>query len=259
MSFMLGTSFGFYPLQFFYPPRRLTMEEMLYKFIDEGRREHEEIGAFIIEFKTTNELLLKERNNLLSELEFEVDKFILPIDFVILDMREDFKIMIILRRPFLAIARAMIDVFNKKITLRVGNKVVIFDVDQSTKRPPTEDDECYGIDFLDTTIYSKTQELLEDDQLDSFLVDHLEESIDLSDSEKCGKVNDIVGSWTPIRCIEEVNMPYLPDQIMNIQQKDKNIAKRAKPSTGMERAQKTKAEGVYIFNGLTRSYFNRPG
>ncbi|GKF23633.1 hypothetical protein Tco_0075955 [Tanacetum coccineum] len=48
------------------------MEEMLYKFIDEGRREHEEMGAFIREFKITNELLLKERNNFLSELKFEV-------------------------------------------------------------------------------------------------------------------------------------------------------------------------------------------
>ncbi|GKB03490.1 DNA-directed DNA polymerase [Tanacetum coccineum] len=66
------TSFGFHPFQLSYPPRKLTMEEMLYKFIDEGRREHEEMGAFIREFKTTNKLLLKERNNSLSELEFEV-------------------------------------------------------------------------------------------------------------------------------------------------------------------------------------------
>ncbi|GJU31508.1 retrovirus-related pol polyprotein from transposon TNT 1-94 [Tanacetum coccineum] len=72
MSFMSGTSFGFHPFQFSCPPRKLTMEEMLYKFIDEGRREHEEMGAFIREFKTTNELLLKERNNSLSELKFEV-------------------------------------------------------------------------------------------------------------------------------------------------------------------------------------------
>ncbi|GJU47063.1 reverse transcriptase domain-containing protein [Tanacetum coccineum] len=100
----------------------------------------------------------------------KIDKFILPIDFVILNMREDSKISIILGRPFLEIARAMIDVFNKKITLRVGNKEVIFYVDQSIKRPLTKDDECYGIDFLDTTIHSKTQELLEDDQLDLFLV-----------------------------------------------------------------------------------------
>nr|GEV81908.1 hypothetical protein [Tanacetum cinerariifolium] len=51
----------------------------------------------------------------------KVDKFILPIDFVILDMREDSKIPIILGRPFLTTAMAMIDVFNKKITLRVGD------------------------------------------------------------------------------------------------------------------------------------------
>ncbi|GJS52812.1 DNA-directed DNA polymerase [Tanacetum coccineum] len=138
----------------------------------------------------------------------KIDKFILPIDFVILDMREDSKIPIILGRPFLATAQAMIDVFNKKITLKVGNEEAIFDIDQSTRRPPTEDDECYGIDFLDTTIHSKTQELLEDDQLDSFLVNNLEESIDLSNSKNYGKANDIVESWTPIRRIDEVNTPY---------------------------------------------------
>ncbi|GJT00110.1 reverse transcriptase domain-containing protein, partial [Tanacetum coccineum] len=44
----------------------------------------------------------------------KIDKFILPIDFVILDMREDSRISIIIGRPFLATARVMIDVFNKK-------------------------------------------------------------------------------------------------------------------------------------------------
>ncbi|GJT43043.1 DNA-directed DNA polymerase [Tanacetum coccineum] len=71
----------------------------------------------------------------------KVDKFVLPIDFVILDMPEDSRVPIILGRPFLATARAMIDVFNKKITLRVGDDEVIFDVDQLIKRPTTEDDE----------------------------------------------------------------------------------------------------------------------
>ncbi|GJZ12425.1 DNA-directed DNA polymerase [Tanacetum coccineum] len=82
----------------------------------------------------------------------KVDKFVLPIDFVILDMPEDSRVPIILRRPFLATARAMIDVFNKKITLRVGDDEVIFDMDQSIKRPPAEDNECYGMDDLDDTI-----------------------------------------------------------------------------------------------------------
>nr|GEY43378.1 ribonuclease H-like domain, reverse transcriptase, RNA-dependent DNA polymerase [Tanacetum cinerariifolium] len=49
------------------------MEEMLYKFIDKGKHEQEEMRAFIHEFRTTNELLFKERNNSLSELRFEVE------------------------------------------------------------------------------------------------------------------------------------------------------------------------------------------
>ncbi|GKE54449.1 DNA-directed DNA polymerase [Tanacetum coccineum] len=97
------------------------------------------------------------------------DKFVLLIDFVILDMPEDSRVPIILRRPFLATARAMIDVFNKKITLRVRDDKVIFNVDQLIKRPPTKDDECYGIDDLDDTINAKAQELLANEEPDSFL------------------------------------------------------------------------------------------
>nr|GEZ36907.1 hypothetical protein [Tanacetum cinerariifolium]GEZ37158.1 hypothetical protein [Tanacetum cinerariifolium] len=86
----------------------------------------------------------------------KVDKFVLPIDLVILDMPEDSRIPIILGRPFLATARAMIDMFNKKITLRIGDDDVIFDMEQSIQKPPIEDDECYGIDDLDNTINMET-------------------------------------------------------------------------------------------------------
>ncbi|GJS95590.1 reverse transcriptase domain-containing protein [Tanacetum coccineum] len=48
------------------------MEEMLGKFINQGKREPEEMETFIREFKTTNELLLKYQNNLLSKLRIEV-------------------------------------------------------------------------------------------------------------------------------------------------------------------------------------------
>ncbi|GJS94743.1 DNA-directed DNA polymerase [Tanacetum coccineum] len=77
-------------------------------------------------------------------------------------------------RPFLAIARAMIDVFNKKITLRVGDDEVIFDIDQSIKRPTTEDDECYGINDLDERINEEARELLTNEEPDSFLSRGLE-------------------------------------------------------------------------------------
>ncbi|GJV99600.1 DNA-directed DNA polymerase, partial [Tanacetum coccineum] len=115
----------------------------------------------------------------------KVDKYVLPIDFVILDIPEDLRVPITLGRPFLATARAMIDVFNKKITLKVGDDEVIFDIDQSIKRPTTKDDECYGIDDLDDTINKEAQELLANEEPDSFLSRRLEKSIKRSDLEYC--------------------------------------------------------------------------
>ncbi|GJY44403.1 DNA-directed DNA polymerase [Tanacetum coccineum] len=55
-----------------------------------------------------------------------IGKFVFPIDFIILDMPEDVKIPLILGRPFLSIAHAKIDVFKRKITLRVGDEKIIF-------------------------------------------------------------------------------------------------------------------------------------
>ncbi|GJW11531.1 reverse transcriptase domain-containing protein [Tanacetum coccineum] len=142
----------------------------------------------------------------------KVDKFVLPIDFVILDMPEDSRIPIILGRLFLATARAMIDVFIRKITLRVGDNEVVFDVDQSIKRPLTEDDECYIVDDLDDTISRETQDLLENDQSDSFLLKDLEKSINQSDLESCNligiEVNKISDVKMSIRRINPVNTPY---------------------------------------------------
>ncbi|GKA96667.1 hypothetical protein Tco_0818762 [Tanacetum coccineum] len=62
---------------------------------------------------------------------------------------------------FVGTTRAMIDVYNKKITLRMGMMNEIFDVDQSIKRPTTKDDEYYRIDDLDDMINEEAQELLQ--------------------------------------------------------------------------------------------------
>ncbi|GJW03136.1 hypothetical protein Tco_1561992 [Tanacetum coccineum] len=55
-----------------------------------------------------------------------IGKFTFPVDFIILDMPEDIKVPLILRRPFLSTARAKIDVYKRKITLRVGEENIIF-------------------------------------------------------------------------------------------------------------------------------------
>ncbi|GKD99588.1 reverse transcriptase domain-containing protein [Tanacetum coccineum] len=55
-----------------------------------------------------------------------IGKFVFPVYFIILDMSEDIKVPLILRRPFLSTTHAKIDVFKQKITLRVRDEKIIF-------------------------------------------------------------------------------------------------------------------------------------
>ncbi|GKD28104.1 putative reverse transcriptase domain-containing protein, partial [Tanacetum coccineum] len=54
-----------------------------------------------------------------------IGKFTFPIDFIILDMSEDIKVLLILGRPFLSTAHAKIDVYKRKITLRVEEERIV--------------------------------------------------------------------------------------------------------------------------------------
>ena len=58
----------------------------------------------------------------------KVGKFILPADFIILDMEEDERIPIIIGRPFLATHRALIDVQKGELTLRLDKEEAVFTV-----------------------------------------------------------------------------------------------------------------------------------
>ncbi|XP_076902631.1 uncharacterized protein LOC143557442 [Bidens hawaiensis] len=68
---------------------------------------------------------------IIKNLLVKVDKFVFPVDFVVLDMEADEKVPIILGHPFLRTAKALIDVYDGKITLRVGDENVTYDVTRS--------------------------------------------------------------------------------------------------------------------------------
>ncbi|GJV71782.1 retrovirus-related pol polyprotein from transposon TNT 1-94 [Tanacetum coccineum] len=70
--------------------------------------------------------LLSRRTRIAENVLVEIGKFTFPIDFIILDMPEDIKVPLILERPFLSTARSKIDVYKRKITLRVGEEKIIF-------------------------------------------------------------------------------------------------------------------------------------
>ena len=69
---------------------------------------------------------VKYPRGIIEKVLVKIDKFIFPVDFVVLDMDEDVEVPLILGRIFLATARAVIDVGDGKLVLRVGDEEIIF-------------------------------------------------------------------------------------------------------------------------------------
>ncbi|GKB88802.1 hypothetical protein Tco_0961074 [Tanacetum coccineum] len=90
----------------------------------------------------------------------KIDKFVFPVDFVILDMEEDHRIPIILGRPILATTHVMIDVFNKKISFEVGDEIITFDLEKSMRFPSTDEDTCHSADIIDLFVVDNIKEIL---------------------------------------------------------------------------------------------------
>ncbi|XP_035834075.1 uncharacterized protein LOC118482619 [Helianthus annuus] len=82
----------------------------------------------------------------------KIDKFVFPVDFVILDMDEDSRVPLILGRPFLNTARTIVDVAAGQITLQVNDEHVTFDIKRSMQHPQSQDDALYYVDIVDTYI-----------------------------------------------------------------------------------------------------------
>ncbi|XP_038976654.1 uncharacterized protein LOC113463578 [Phoenix dactylifera] len=102
---------------------------------------------------TTISLQLADRSvkyplGVLENVLIKVKKFIIPVDFIVLEMEEDTEIPIILGRPFLATAGAIIDVKNGRLTLKVGEEEVEFNLFEATKYPSFTD-HVFRVDVVD--------------------------------------------------------------------------------------------------------------
>ncbi|KAH9744107.1 hypothetical protein KPL70_003546 [Citrus sinensis] len=82
---------------------------------------------------TTVTLQLADRSHAYPEGKIEdvlvkVDKFIFPVDFIVLDFEADKEVPIILGRPFLATGKTLINVQKGELTMRVNDQQVTFNV-----------------------------------------------------------------------------------------------------------------------------------
>ncbi|XP_017622172.1 uncharacterized protein LOC108466356 [Gossypium arboreum] len=85
-----------------------------------------------------------------------VDKFIFPVNFIILDFETDKEVPIILGRPFLAIGRMIIDVQKSEFTMRVQDKQVIFNLLKAL-RSPGEVKDCSIVSETDLLVPTKLE------------------------------------------------------------------------------------------------------
>ncbi|XP_070015724.1 uncharacterized protein [Nicotiana sylvestris] len=78
---------------------------------------------------------LAHPEGVIKDVLVQVGSFIFPADFIILDYEPDQEVLFILGRPFLAMGRAIIDVSEGKMTMRVGDRVEVFNVYKALRLP----------------------------------------------------------------------------------------------------------------------------
>ena len=94
---------------------------------------------------------IKKPFGVVEDVLITVDKFIIPIDFVILDFEADLNCLVILGRPFLNTGRALIDVHEGKLTLRAGNESIEFHMSKMLKYP-FDNEFCMRVEVIDECV-----------------------------------------------------------------------------------------------------------
>ncbi|KAL8462161.1 hypothetical protein ACS0TY_033292 [Phlomoides rotata] len=93
---------------------------------------------------------------IIEDVLINVDKFIFLVDFVVLDIKKDEFIPLILRRPFLATGRAVIDVKKCELILNVDNDHILFNIYKVRKFLENEDEE-----YMSDPIHAPVKEKVE--------------------------------------------------------------------------------------------------
>ncbi|KAK5835837.1 hypothetical protein PVK06_011549 [Gossypium arboreum] len=112
---------------------------------------------------------VKYPRGIIEDVLVKVDKFIFLVDFVMLDMDEDVEVPLILGRPFLAIARAIIDMGDDKLVLRVGDEEIIFKIYEAMRFSREQDDSCYFINSIDHITQDSFQEIVQEEMTEPYL------------------------------------------------------------------------------------------
>ncbi|GJW65175.1 reverse transcriptase domain-containing protein [Tanacetum coccineum] len=96
-----------------------------------------------------------------EDVYLKVGKFKFPANFVVVDFDADSRVPLIFGRSFLKTGRALIDVYEGELTLRVGKEAITFNLDQTLRYSSNYDDMTTNrIDVIEMTCEEYSQEVL---------------------------------------------------------------------------------------------------
>jgi len=125
---------------------------------------------------------IKHPFGVVEDLLVKVDKFLFRVDFVVMVIEEDVDVPLILGRPFMKIAKVIIDVDKGKLKVCVENEEVSFNVFEAMKHPNDKKD-CFRLDVIDEE-YSQVQKSLGSlDTLLQVITKPVEELVEMGDIE----------------------------------------------------------------------------
>ncbi|CAA7056274.1 unnamed protein product [Microthlaspi erraticum] len=159
---------------------------------------------------------------MLEDLPLRIGNIEIPIDFIVLEMDEEPTDPLILGRPFLATARAMLDVCEGTIELNLGKDLKMkFDI-KDTMRKPTIEGQLFYIEEMDQLADELLEEVsLEDhlhvaltkDQSEGYLHSETEEYSRLLDTFRPRKYRKVIGYTlddikriSPDLCIHRIHL-----------------------------------------------------
>ncbi|XP_071728272.1 uncharacterized protein [Rutidosis leptorrhynchoides] len=99
-----------------------------------------------------------------EDIMVSIDTLVFPVDFVIIEMKEDLQVPLILGRPFLVTADTIILVQRNQLSIGVGEERVTINIREAMKQPSNTDDyECYVFDHIDLYVNDELEKLLKVD------------------------------------------------------------------------------------------------
>ncbi|XP_073526341.1 uncharacterized protein [Phyllobates terribilis] len=125
-------------------------------------------------------LLMADRSTtrpvgILEDIPIQIGKFYIPIDFIVLDIPANSPIPIIVGRPFLATAGALIDVKQGVLSFNIGEEKMEFNLPKVVKQPAFEDD-VYSLDVVEKATQESLMAIFIDDPLEYCLTESVTEA-----------------------------------------------------------------------------------